>query len=52
MDFAIQMHKSVVSVSASIYEQASSGTNEYIAQNKISSIVDFEVFLNSHFTRK
>ncbi len=52
VDFAIQMHKEVVSVPASIYQDGSSGTNEYISQQKINSIYDFEIFLERYFVRK
>lgn len=51
VDFALQMHKPVGTVSANIYETSSAGTNEYISHNKISSIIDFEIFLDTYFTR-
>lgn len=52
VDFARQMHTPVCSVTASIYEESSAGTNMYIADRKIDTTVDFTAFLDTYFTRK
>ena len=52
VDFGLQMHKDIYSVPASIYENESMGTNDYISQRKIHAITDFEVFLDTYFVRR
>ncbi len=52
VDFALKMHKRVVTVPASIYENSSDGTNAYIQAWKIQGIVNIEDILWESFAIK
>lgn len=52
VDAALQIHTKVYSVPASIYDDTSAGSNEYIAVGKIKAVSDFHQFLHHHFDKK
>lgn len=52
VDFARQMHKSIYTVPANIYDESSKWSNSYLNQNKMTAVTEFESFLDLHFTKK